>query len=316
MREVRVDIFSNDMIILVKDRDKRPMDTKKCPDDEEIKNIYEQYCPFCRGNEFYATDTTFEIKDKSGWIAKSIYNKYPILDENSIDIYGVHEVMIDTYRHNGDFYNMNEKEYYNMFKMYQNRYKELIENDKVKYVSIFKNFLSKAGASLTHPHSQIVSMSIIPKDILNEINILENYYIDNNESLYKKTIHEEVSKKERLVYNGEKFIVLIPYASMYSGEIRIICKDSIKFEELEENNIKELSKIFNNLFKKIYDVCGYMPFNLCMHAHPKNMKNKDLLNLHFHIVPRKFNFGGFEIGNGVYVASKSPEDFAKELYFE
>ncbi len=316
MREVRVDIFSNDIIIVVKDRDKRPIDTKKYPDDEEGKAIYEKYCPFCKGNEFYATETTFEIADKDGWIVKSIYNKYPILDENSIEIYGIHEVMIDTYRHNGSFYDMSEEEYCNMFKMYQNRYKKLIENDKVKYVSIFKNFLSKAGASLTHPHSQIISMSMVPKDILNEINILESYYRDNKESLYEKTIKEEIKINERIVYNGEKFIVLVPYASMYCGEVRILCKDSTKFDDLGEDNIKELSKVFKNLFKKIYNVCGYMPFNLCMHAHPKKMKNENLLNIHFHIIPRKYNFGGFEIGNGVYVSSKLPEDFAKELHFE
>lgn len=316
MREVRVDAFTNNMIIIVKDRDKRPIDTKICQKDIESKNMYEEKCPFCKGNENYTTESTFEVIEEDEWVAKSVYNKYPILDENSLEIYGIHEVIIDTYRHNGSFYDMSEKEFYNMFKVYQNRYKKLIENDKVKYVSIFKNFLSKAGASLSHPHSQIIAMSIIPKDILNEINILENYYIEKNESLYEKTIDEEINIKERLVFNGDKFIVLIPYASMYSGEVRIICKDNTKFEDLGENNIEELSRIFKNLFKKIYNVCGYMPFNLCMHTHYKDMENDNLLNIHFHIIPRNHNFGGFEIGNGVYVTSKTPEEFAKKLYFE
>ena len=65
---------------------------------------------------------------------------------------------------------------------------------------------------------------------------------------------EEINIKERLVFNGDKFIVLIPYASMYSGEVRIICKDNTKFEDLGENNIEELSRIFKNLFKKIYKI--------------------------------------------------------------
>ncbi|MGL5752342.1 MAG: galactose-1-phosphate uridylyltransferase [Paraclostridium sp.] len=315
MREVRVDVFSDDLVIVVKDRDNRPMDTKKCPDDEELISEYDKNCPFCRGNEFYATEKTFEIINEDGWTVKSIYNKYPILDENSIDIYGIHEVMIDTHRHNGAFYNMSKDEFYNMFKMYKNRYKELIINEKVKYISIFKNFLSKAGASLTHPHSQIISMSIIPKDILNEIDILKKYYTDNNESLYEKTINEEIKLYERVVHNGEKFIVLVPYASMYSGEVRVICKDSTRFEELREENLLELSDIFKKLFSKMYDVCGYMPFNLCMHTHTKDMKDEHLFNVHFHIIPRKYNFGGFEIGNSMYVSSKLPKDLARELYF-
>ena len=47
MREVRVDAFTNNMIIIVKDRDKRPIDTKICQKDIESKNMYEEKCPFC-----------------------------------------------------------------------------------------------------------------------------------------------------------------------------------------------------------------------------------------------------------------------------
>ena len=132
MREVRVDAFTNNMIIIVKDRDKRPIDTKICQKDIESKNMYEEKCPFCKGNENYTTESTFEVIEEDNWVAKSVYNKYPILDENSLEIYGIHEVIIDTYRHNGSFYDMSEKEFYNMFKVYQNRYKKLIENNKVK----------------------------------------------------------------------------------------------------------------------------------------------------------------------------------------
>ena len=42
MREVRVDAFTNNMIIIVKDRDKRPIDTKICQKDIESKNMYEE----------------------------------------------------------------------------------------------------------------------------------------------------------------------------------------------------------------------------------------------------------------------------------
>ena len=46
MREVRVDDFTNNMTIIVKDRDKRPIDTKICQKDIESENMYEEKCPF------------------------------------------------------------------------------------------------------------------------------------------------------------------------------------------------------------------------------------------------------------------------------
>lgn len=316
MRDLRVDLFSGDVIIFAPDRTGRPTDMKKIEDEKELANIYEEKCPFCRGNEELSAGTTFQIKGDSGWICKSIYNKYPIIEEGAIGISGIHEVIIDTYRHNGSFYNMSEIEFKNMFLAYQNRYKEYIENKDTVYISIFKNFLKKAGASLAHPHSQIISMSLVPKYIKNEVEVLKEYYESKKESLYEKVINEEISLNERVVYNGEKFLVLIPYASMYNNEVRIICKDSSKFENLSEVNLNELSYIFKKVFEKIYIECGYMPFNLCMHAHPKGLENDNLFHLHFHVIPRKYNFGGFEVSNGIYVSSTKPQDFAKKIKFK
>ena len=289
---------------------------KKIDDEIELVNIYEEKCPFCRGNEQFSDITTSQIDDDLGWICKSVYNKYPIIEKQSINIVGIHEVIVDTYRHNGSFYNMSESEFKNMFIIYQNRYKEYIKNKDILYVSIFKNFLKKAGASLTHPHSQIISMSLIPKYIKNEVDILKEYYDSKKESLYQRVINEELTLNERVVYNGEKFLVLIPYASMYNNEVRIICKDNSKFENLSGRNLNELSYIFKKLFAKIYIECGYMPFNLCMHSHPNGLDCDDLFHLHFHIIPRKYNFGGFEVSNGIYVSSIDAKDFANKIKFE
>ncbi|CEN21554.1 galactose-1-phosphate uridylyltransferase [Paraclostridium sordellii] len=315
MKDLKVDVFSGDMIIYAPDRITRPTDLKPIKDEEEVFEEYHRRCPFCRGNERYAPEETFEIKENGRWICRSVYNKFPIIDKSCDLIKGTHEVIIDNYKHNKSFYNMNGEEFKNMFLIYQNRYKEYIGNEDVLYVSIFKNFLKKAGASLSHPHSQIISMSIIPKEIRNEIDILNRIYYEKKENLYEKIIDEEILLNERVVYNGEKFIVLVPYASIYGNEVRVICKDNSKFEDLTLNNVEELSYIFDKLFKNIYKVCGYMPFNLCLHTHPKNLKGSELLNLHFHIIPRKYSFGGFEISNGIYVSSVIPKDFANKIKF-
>lgn len=315
MKDLKVDVFSGDMIIYAPDRITRPTDLKPIKDEEEVFEEYHRKCPFCRGNERYSPEETFEIKENGRWICRSVYNKFPIIDKSCDLIKGTHEVIIDNYKHNKSFYNMNGEEFKNMFLIYQNRYKEYIGDEDVLYVSIFKNFLKKAGASLSHPHSQIISMSIIPKEIRNEIDILNKNYYEKKENLYKKIIDKEILLNERVVYNGEKFIVLVPYASIYGNEVRVICKDNSKFEDLTLNNVEELSYIFDKLFKNIYKVCGYMPFNLCLHTHPKNLKGSELLNLHFHIIPRKYSFGGFEISNGIYVSSVIPKDFANKIKF-
>ncbi|MGS5514646.1 galactose-1-phosphate uridylyltransferase [Clostridioides difficile] len=313
MKELRIDPITNDVVIFATDRLKRPLDTADIPnEDEEIKE-YEKGCPFCKGNEAYATDTLFEIEGEEGWLVKSIYNKFPIIDDMARDVYGIHEVMIESDKHNSNFYNMNQKEFEDVFFMYRDRFREMSKNDKVEYVSIFKNFLRKAGASLMHPHAQILSMSFIPPEITNELLVSKEYYDSNNSSLYDDLIENEINLNTRVVYNGEAFIVLVPYATKYSGEVRVIFKDKIKFDELNDNNVKELSMIFEKLFKKLYNVNGYMPFNLCIHTHPTNIETKSYFNVHMHIIPRKYNFGGFELGTNMYVSSIIPEELTKKL---
>ncbi|HSQ87930.1 galactose-1-phosphate uridylyltransferase [Romboutsia sp.] len=315
MKEIIRDNMNNDIVIVAKNRSKRPMDKVAIQIEEETTLEYDKECPFCRGNESYTTNERFKIEDEVGWLVKSVDNKFPIVDELPGEVYGLHEVMIDTYRHNGSFYNMSEDEFKNMFSMYKDRYITLMSDENIEYVSIFKNFLRKSGASLIHPHSQIISLSILPPDIENEIEISNRYYRDNDVCLYEEIIKNEIENENRVIHNGSYFLVIVPYATKYSGEVRIIFKEKIGFEEINEKHITELSKIFQKLFKKLYNMSGYNAFNLCIHTHPLKVESKKNFNVHMHIIPRKYSFGGFELGTGIYVSSINPEELAKKLKF-
>ena len=201
-----------------------------------------------------------------------------------------------------------------MLLMYKDRYSNLIKDEKVQYVSIFKNYLRQAGASLNHPHSQIVSISIIPPDIEREINISKQYYIENKRYLYDNIINEEIKEKERVINNSESFLTLVPKSTKYTGEIRILFKKNIKFENICNKDIRELSIIFKNLFSNLFKVNGNLPFNIFIHSHPKNIEG-NYFNVHIHIIPRKYSFGGFELGTGLYVSSIEPKDIANKIKF-
>jgi len=313
VKEIRVDDINSDIVIFAKERAERPMD-KITSDNECLDYEYSKNCPFCRGNEYYTNNSRFEINDKYGWIVRSVDNKYPIVDKLQDNIYGNHEVMIDTYRHNGNFYNMDENEFYNLLLMYRNRYSEFINDEKIKYVSIFKNYLRKAGASLNHPHSQIVSISVVPPDIQKEIEISKKYYIKNKRYLYKDIINEEIKIQERVINDSENFLTIVPKSTKYTGEIRILFKKNIKFENISNKEIRELAKIFKNLFLNLFKVYGNLPFNIFIHSHPKNAEI-DYFNVHIHIIPRKNTFGGFELGTGLYVSSIEPKDIAQKIKF-
>jgi UDPglucose--hexose-1-phosphate uridylyltransferase len=325
MSEFRTNLFTGQSVIIARDRSKRPMKLEK-PNYEIETNEHEDDCPFCIGNENQTTQETFRIEEDKKWLVRSFYNMFPIITQDSesskkedffinLDGCGVHEVLVDTYKHNGNFFNMSAYEFELMFTMYKDRYNELIDDENVKYISLFKNFLRNSGASMAHPHSQIISLPIIPKAVLEEVNNCRNYFEENNKSLHQSVIDFEIKEDKRVIHESENFIVIAPYASIYSGEISIINKSNEKFENISSDNIKEMSLIFKNLFNKMNNVYGVIPFNIFLHSHPKYDNCEDYYNWHIHIVPRKYNLGGFEIATGVFVNSTNPEELAKLLNY-
>ena len=319
MKKLGLDTLNHSKVIIARGRQDRPMDNANKEINKEESEEYDKDCPFCRGNEENISQETSVIKKNNQWIVKSVKNKYPIIDDNPLnEIKGEHDVIIDTYKHNGSFFNMSEEEFYYLLSMYKNRFKEFKENENIKYICLFKNYLRDAGASLMHPHSQILSLPFIPPDLREEYKVCEEFYKKMGMNMYKYIIEEEIKYGERLIYDDKYFLVFVPQVCRFAGDTVILFKENIYFYEVEDNKLKHLSIILKKLFNKLYDEYGNCPFNLYIHNHPVNEKDnyKDIYNVHIHIVPRKFNFGGFELSTGMYVSSVKSEDIAKKLKFK
>lgn len=316
MKELGVDTLNHSKVIIARGRQDRPIDKIKKEIIIEHNEEYVEDCPFCRGNEEHISQETYAIKKNNMWVVKSVKNKYPIIDNNPLnEIRGEHDVIIDTYKHNGNFFNMKEEEFYDLLVMYKNRFNDFKSNKDIKYICLFKNYLREAGASLMHPHSQILSLPFIPPDLMEEYKVCEEFYNKMGINMYKYIIQEEIKYEKRLIYNDENFLVFVPEVCRFAGDTVILFKENIYFYELDDNRLKQLSIILKKLFNKLYYENGNCPFNLYIHTHPVNEKEdyKNIYNVHIHIVPRKFNLGGFELSTGMYVSSVKSEDIAKKL---
>ena len=318
MKEMRRDQITGDLIIYSSYRNKRPHDTIKSNKNKSSEGPqYSDTCPFCRGNE-HLNDMPTYLKEKDGqWLAKSVKNKFPIVDMETDNIYGEHEVIVETYRHEGSYYNMSIDEFKHIFDIFINRYKDLSARPGIEYVNIFKNHLRDAGASLMHPHSQIVSFNLIPAEIVKEIKIARSHMDHYNSNLYDYIIESELAHQKRVVYDGKSFLVFIPHATRYNGEIRIICKNDKMIDQWVLDEIEEISYIYKRLFEKWEDYnVEQIAFNVVIHTYPLNGDYDDLFRTHFHIIPRKFNFGGFELSTDLFVCGTDPEDLAEFLRFD
>ncbi len=314
MKKLGLDTLSNDKVIIATGRQDRPMDKEKLQDEQ-----YQKDCPFCRGNEEIVGEQTAVINKDNKWIVKSVKNKYPIVDNDELNkIKGQHDVIIDNYKHNANFFNMTEDEFYYLLLMYKKRFKDLSQDRNTKYICLFKNYLRNAGASLMHSHSQILSLPIIPPDLIKEYEVCDNFYKEKGINMYQSIIEEEIDYQKRVIYNNDDFLVFIPEVCKFAGDTIILFKESLYFYEVEDDKLKSLAIILKKLFGKIYDEHGNCPFNIYLHTHPINEENnyKNSYKVHIHILPRRFNFGGFELSTGMYVSSIESEEIAKTLRFD
>jgi UDPglucose--hexose-1-phosphate uridylyltransferase len=143
--------ITDDAVIVAPDRASRP-------------NIYrhEERCPFCPGNE---SDTPPEIwRDRDPWRIRIFPNKYPATEH--------HEVIVEGGTHGGSFDQLEEDMALSVVDRYIDRYHALAR--KSQYVCVFKNHGVLAGASIPHPHSQVLGIPFMPPRIVKEAGAFES----------------------------------------------------------------------------------------------------------------------------------------------
>ncbi|MGB3926965.1 MAG: DUF4921 family protein, partial [Caldicoprobacterales bacterium] len=254
MPQIRRDPFTNEEVVIVVERSKRPSHwlTKDNYKDDTYRKS--NNCFFCRGNESSTPPESFRINDMDGdWIVRSFPNKFPIFSPNSrvvqereglFDVTngtGTHEVIVEHYKHDKNFFNMSVEEFKYMILAYRERYTVLYNEPFTQYVSLFKNYLKEAGASINHPHSQIISLPIVSNKVMMELHNCKRFYDDRGESLHEVVIREEKKRGDRVILESDSFIVITPFASKYKYETEIIYKKDDLFQSIPKSTIGELS---------------------------------------------------------------------------
>ncbi|KPU27260.1 hypothetical protein TR13x_05770 [Caloranaerobacter sp. TR13] len=329
MPELRKNILTGNQVVIAVERSKRPSDLKSDNDEFENLSEYDEKCPLCLGNEEMTPPEQFRIQSDDKWVVRAIPNKFPILSktsevlENNEDIFikkngvGIHEVLIESNKHNKSFFNMKSNDFNNILRMYKNRFEKLLKFEFTSYVSLFKNNLKKAGASLVHSHAQIITVPIVPENIEIELRNAKEFYNSNKKNIFEFIIESELNRDERVIYNSENFSIIAPFASAYNYEVEIIFKNLSRFEKIKDTEINELSILMERLFQKYKQVLGVIPFNMIVHSLPKGRYDMDdKYNVHIHIVPRLSNQAGFELGTGIMVNAVPPENAAQYLKFD
>ena len=328
MPELRKDPINRRWVIIATERAARPTDFKH----ETLSENDIDKCPFCEGREDRTPPELFTVgrngtaPNTPGWKVRVVSNKFPALriegdtDRSQegmftrMDGVGAHEVIIETPDHATHLGLLPLDHVANVIRAYLDRYRDLRGDARFEYALLFRNHGRTAGASLSHPHSQLIALPVVPKRAREELESAERYFGRQAQCIFCAMIAQEVTTRQRVVWEDDHFIALVPYAARFPFEVWILPRaHQADFAALTPETVLPLARALRETLYRLHTSLSNPPYNFIIHSMPYREGVEHSYHWHIEIFPRLTQVAGFEWGSGFYINPVVPEEAARYL---
>jgi len=291
----RLNILTGEWVLVSPHRTKRPWQGKVEDLAADNRPEYDPKCYLCPGNDRADGDVNPDYKES--FVFKNDFSALledtPAAGMNDDGLLvaqnerGICKVISFSPKHNLTLPELSVSEITAVVDLWQKEFNSLSENEWIKYIQIFENKGEIMGCSNPHPHGQIWSQSEVPMEIVKETERQKNYYAVHRASMLSAYLKLELKKNERVVFENEHFVVLVPFWAVWPYETMIISKrqvNSIKYfnsveKEALADAIKTLTTKYDNLFETSF------PYSAGMHQAPVNGGDHPEWHWHMHFYP-------------------------------
>jgi UDPglucose--hexose-1-phosphate uridylyltransferase len=325
--ELRKDPITGRWVIIATERAKRPSDFIRQPVPPAAQGV----CPFDYGHEHKTPPEILAYRNSGGrnepgWRVRVVANKFPVLGiegelnrqgegmYDKMNGIGAHEVIIETPEHAATLAEMPERQIEELLWAFRDRVNDLKKDRRFRYILLFKNHGEAAGASLEHPHSQLIALPVVPKRVMEEVDASKKFYDLKERCIFCDIIREESTAGVRLVMETDRFTVLEPYAPRFPFETWILPKlHQSHFEDSDAPTFQNLAWVLRSTMRKIEKTLERPAYNFIVHSAP--VQEAPLAHYHWHleIMPKLTKVAGFEWGTGFYINPTPPEESARFL---
>jgi len=227
---------------------------------------------------------------------------------------GAHEVFIESTEHDKEMSELPVEHIQQVLWAYRERVADLKKDKRFRYILVFKNHGEAAGASLEHPHTQLIAMPVVPKLVTEELNSMSLHYELKERCIVCDIIEQEVASGKRVVYQNDRFLAYEPFAPRFPFETWIVpLAHASAFELMPVEDYRSLAVCMKETFQRLNLALNNPPYNFVVHTAP--CKDPFLEHYHWHIeiMPKLTKVAGFEWGTGFYINPTPPEDAAQYL---
>ena len=279
-------------------------------------------CPFCPGNE-EATPPALESYNSDGrWLVRVISNRFPAFSGDGPFVVqhhgpvfidapanGIHEVLILSPSHDMTWADFSIIQTRLVMSTIRDRIEEHQNTPGLRYSQAIVNSGREAGASIYHPHGQLMGIPIVPRELIEEQG---NFSRFSGGCLLCVAMGTEESAKERLLQATDATVTIAPYWSGSPYELLIIPRaHEGHLERSDEDTLTSIGVAIRDALKALRAHLGNVAYNVVFHSAP--YRSTSPFHWHVHILPKLTTPAGFELGTGLYINVVSPEEAAKNL---
>jgi UDPglucose--hexose-1-phosphate uridylyltransferase len=317
-------------VIYAPGRRDRPHPQRKDPATEDKPSPSdEKSCPFCPGHEDQLPEILYEMRGGNGspWQTRVVPNKYPAVtcqvgvecvdDEpfRRMTAYGMHEVLIESPEHQVDLPDMAWEQIAHIWTTLITRMRIHLKNDAtLQAFNFYHNHGHRAGASLSHPHAQLIATSVVPHAMRSRELIAQEYQQRHHRCLVCDLLRIEMEQADRLVCQIHHFTAFVPFAATVPYELWIVPRfHQEDFLQLTGVQKKMLSQLLITVLQALRNCLDHPAYNLILLLPSRGVAEAPYHHWSLQIHPRLTTPAGFEIASGMSINPSLPEADAQDL---
>jgi UDPglucose--hexose-1-phosphate uridylyltransferase len=327
MPELRQNFFTKEWVIIATERARRPEELATHRPAQTVPAFVEA-CPFCPGNEGKTPPEVMRFPANTGepWVVRVIPNKFAALSREvqptksplhvwrRVEGFGFHEVIIDSPDHSCCMALLPDAHVASILRVYKDRYNLLSMDRRINHVTIFKNHGADAGASLPHPHSQLIATPVIPSQVRHRLHEALRHYDDDGQCMFCHLVEREIEDQTRIVVKGEHFVAMEVFASATPFATHIFpLRHMASFGDISTTEIADLAHVLRSLLAKLYVGLENPDLNFTVRSGPSDYASARHFHWYISVIPRLTRVAGFELGSGMFINTVLPEAAAEFL---
>jgi UDPglucose--hexose-1-phosphate uridylyltransferase len=190
----------------------------------------------------------------------------------------------------------------------------LFGSPHIQSVILFRNHGATSGASLVHPHAQVIALDMTPPGLQSRADWAQARYRDRGRCIVCDELEFEQRNGRRVVAETDHFIALVPFAATCPFELRLIPKrHQASFAQIRPVELIEFGSLLRDELRRLEAVLDDPPYNFVVDSAGKSDIGRPDQHWRLRIAPSLVTSGGFELAAGMAINPSNPEDDAEAL---